>query len=264
MPKLGAELLLHQPSYLNPLKDREMDLRGLSIPAIENLGVTNDQLESIDLSDNAIGSLSNLPKLLRLRHLLLANNPVSIITPSLGTQLPNLISLVLTGSSIKELKDLDPLANCKRLELLTLKDSPVTLLSHYRHWIIFRCRKVRVLDFEKVKDKERHRAKELFLEPDSKLLTPLALSISTTNPTKAPLINGTKNFIQGLSTLSGEKGRLLTEDERDRVKKAIETASTVEEVRRLKRQLDEGYVPAEKEVSRMGKDRGASGMDIDE
>jgi U2 small nuclear ribonucleoprotein A' len=37
---MSPELLLSSHSYLNPLSDRELDLRGYQIPAIENLGVT--------------------------------------------------------------------------------------------------------------------------------------------------------------------------------------------------------------------------------
>jgi len=38
--KLTPELIAQAPSKLNPLKQRELDLRGLKLPAIENLGVT--------------------------------------------------------------------------------------------------------------------------------------------------------------------------------------------------------------------------------
>jgi U2 small nuclear ribonucleoprotein A' len=40
MVKLTAELILSSPQYINPLKERELDLRGNKIAAIENLGVT--------------------------------------------------------------------------------------------------------------------------------------------------------------------------------------------------------------------------------
>lgn len=40
MPRMTPELIMLHPSYLSPLKDRELDLRGNQIPAIENLGVT--------------------------------------------------------------------------------------------------------------------------------------------------------------------------------------------------------------------------------
>lgn len=240
MVKLTAELLLRSDAYLNPLKDRELDLRGQGIPAIENLGVTKDQLESIDFTDNSISSISNLPSLKRLKHLLLANNPVHTISPMMPTALPNLISLVLTGSQMKELKDLDPLGHCKRLEFLSLKDTPVSEQPYYRLWLIFRCKALRVLDNEKVKDKERAEARSLFLQPDSTELSQLALSISSSAAAPPP-----KRIFQpgAATTAGGEKGRLLTDEERLRVRKAIETASSVEEMRRLRRMLDEGHVP---------------------
>lgn len=54
---------------------------------------------------------------------------------------------------IKDLADLDPLASCRHLEFLSLKGSPVASLPHYRLWLIFRCKNLRVLDFDKIKDK---------------------------------------------------------------------------------------------------------------
>ncbi len=41
----------HARAFINPVKERELDLRGLKIPLIENLGVTQDQFDSIDLCD---------------------------------------------------------------------------------------------------------------------------------------------------------------------------------------------------------------------
>ena len=128
-------------------------MAGLSIPAIENLGVTKDGNDSIDLSDNAISSLSNLPILPRLKHLLLASNPIVAITPNLSRSLPGLVSLVLTGTQLKDLQDLEPLTKCKRLEFLSVKDSPASRLTHYRPYLIHHCKKLRFLDFDKIKDK---------------------------------------------------------------------------------------------------------------
>jgi len=243
MPKLTADLILRSESYLNPLNDRELDLRGLQIPAIENLGVTKDQLDSIDLSDNALHSISNLPKLLRLKHMVAANNPITTITPLLATACPHLVSLVLTSSHLKELKDLDPLGACKHLEFLSLKDAPVALVQYYREWNIHRCRKLRVLDFEKVKDKERKRAEELFLTL-SNGPTSLALSISSAAASLATGVPLLPTAAAGkLLEPGGDKGRLLSDDERARVNAAIRGATSVEEVRKLKRMLEEGYVP---------------------
>ena len=200
---------------------------------------------------------------MRLRHLLLAGNPVSSITPALAAQLPTLISLTLTGCKVRQLRspsdaairaralprsevsddpadrlqladlpDLDPLAGCKHLEFLSLKDSPVTSLPHYRHWVIHRCRKVRVLDFEHVTEKERKRAAELFVvagtanEP-----TPLAASISSVDPAAPPAVPVAKTFTPGEANGASGKGRKLTDEERARVRRAIESAKTVEEMR---------------------------------
>ena len=40
MVRLTTELVAKAPSYINPVKDRELDLRGNRIPQIENLAVS--------------------------------------------------------------------------------------------------------------------------------------------------------------------------------------------------------------------------------
>src|ERR1700738_1534280 len=40
MVRLTTEVVAKAPSYINPIKDRELDLRGNRIPAIENLAVS--------------------------------------------------------------------------------------------------------------------------------------------------------------------------------------------------------------------------------
>jgi U2 small nuclear ribonucleoprotein A' len=51
---------------LNPLNQFYIDLRGYQIPFLENLAATNDQFGCIDLTDNEIVLLEELPQLLRL------------------------------------------------------------------------------------------------------------------------------------------------------------------------------------------------------
>lgn len=156
-------MLARTPSYLSPLKDRELDLRGHQIPAIENLAVTRDQLDSIDLTDNQIHALANLPVLRRLSQLLLANNPVRTLSPHLATSLPNLRTLVLTNTTLP--KDhlalvATTLARCRKLEHLALKGNPLQNAPHYREWIIFNCKRLRSLDYERVTLKVRSRVTE--------------------------------------------------------------------------------------------------------
>ncbi len=64
--RITADLLLRTEVFLNPLQQREISLRGLKIPAIENLAVLQDQVDTIDLSDNEIKKLENFPKMTRL------------------------------------------------------------------------------------------------------------------------------------------------------------------------------------------------------
>ncbi|CAH7668685.1 leucine-rich repeat-domain-containing protein [Phakopsora pachyrhizi] len=248
MPRMTPELLLSNNSYLNPLKDRELNLRGYQIPAIENLGVTKDSLDAIDLTDNSIRSLINLPKLNRLKHLYLSNNPISFISPNLSQSIPNLNSLVLTNCNLSNLNQVfSVLKNFRRLEILVLTGNPICKVKLYRDWCIFTCPKVRILDYIRVKDKERRTAKELFYDATSKSLTPLAQSLSIVDPTGPvdPDHQLSLNNQQSQNVEPGQLGQKLTAEERERIKDSIEKASSVEEVRRLKRMLDQGFIPKE-------------------
>ncbi|POY73506.1 hypothetical protein BMF94_3443 [Rhodotorula taiwanensis] len=264
MVRLDADLLARTPSYLSPLKDRELDLRGYQIPAIENLAVTKDQLDSIDLTDNQIHALANLPVLKRLHQLLLANNPVRTVSQHLGTSVPNLRTLVLTNAQIERdhLAQLAvTLARCRKLEHLSLKGCPVQQAPNYRAWIIFNCKRLRSLDYERVSLKERELANSLFLTPAGEptpLHTSLLAATASTTAASAPaLVSGAgsgtaaKTFEPGVEpaeSQAGHAGRLLTKEEKDRVRKAIEGAESVEEIRRLQRMLAQGFVPTEKDL----------------
>ncbi len=75
--RLTADMIARSPAFLNPLKDRELDLRGNKIAVIENLAATQDQFDSIDLSDNEIRKVECMAVLPRLSTLLLNNNRIS-------------------------------------------------------------------------------------------------------------------------------------------------------------------------------------------
>lgn len=105
MVKLTAELIEQAAQYTNPVRDRELDLRGewrkhlhshvnpwfmrvnlkltpvrvfvgYKIPVLENLGATLDQFDTIDLSDNEVRKLDGFPLLKRLKTLLINNNRI--------------------------------------------------------------------------------------------------------------------------------------------------------------------------------------------
>lgn len=211
---------------------------GHNIPVIENLGVTKDLNDSIDLTDNSIRVLGNFPKLLRLRTLLLARNRISHIQPTISQSIPRLQNLVLTGNSIANLAELDPLSGFPDLTFLSLVDNPVTSIDYYRSWVIWRNPHVRVLDFQKVKDAERTRAKELF-------------GLSHSEPTElATQIMGTKSSGIALRTFdssaNGTTGsttvvQKLTEEEKEMLRQSLKHATSLVEINRIEQALKNGH-----------------------
>jgi Leucine-rich repeat len=114
-----------------------------------------DQHDAIDFTDNSLVALSNLPLLNRLRTLLLANNRISTISSSLHLSAPNLTTLILTNNNITELGDLEPLKDVKGLKYLSLLGNPVGEKKWYREWLAWRLPGLRVLDFQRIRDKVR-------------------------------------------------------------------------------------------------------------
>lgn len=160
--RLTSDVLLSAPVCINPLKERELSLRGLKIPAVENLGVTKDDFDCIDFSDNEIKKLENFPRLKRLRMLLFHGNHVARVQQQLGTTLPTLQVLALTNNKIANFAEIDHLASIKSLQVLTLQGNPVCNLKFYRLYVINKFPRLRLLDFQKVTPKERQEAKILF------------------------------------------------------------------------------------------------------
>jgi U2 small nuclear ribonucleoprotein A' len=242
MVKLTPELLGQAQSALNPIKERQLDLRGYKIPVIENLGVTRDQHDAIDLTDNSIITLGNLPLLKRLRTILLANNRISSISPSIHLSVPNLTTLVLTNNSISELGDLEPLKELRGLKYLSLLGNPVREKKWYREWLAWRLPALRVIDYQRIRDKERQAAKSLFLTAEG-LPTALATTISTTVSThSSKAVVTTDEPRPAASTVKA--GRLMSKEDAEKVKQAIAKATSVEEIKRLERSLREGYLPS--------------------
>ena len=89
----------------------------------------------------------------RLHTLIASNNIVSRIDHRLANSLPRLTTLVLTNNALADLSALDPLGRFPLLEFLTLQGNPVARKKHYREYVVWKCKKVRVLDFQRVKQK---------------------------------------------------------------------------------------------------------------
>lgn len=227
--KLTAELIEQAAQYTNPVRDRELDLRGYKIPVLENLGATLDQFDTIDLSDNEVRKLDGFPLLKRLKTLLVNNNRICRIGENLEQALPDLKELILTSNNIQELGDLDPLATVKSLSLLSLLRNPVTNKKHYRLYVINKIPQIRVLDFQKVKLKERQEAEKMF---KGKRGAQLAKDIAKQS----------KTFTPGAG-LQIEKKTGPSAAEVEAIKNAIANATSLAEVERLKGLLQAGQIP---------------------
>ncbi|RKF59525.1 U2 small nuclear ribonucleoprotein A' [Erysiphe neolycopersici] len=236
--RLTTELIQSSLSYLNPLKERELDLRGHKIPAIENLGVAGPH-DAIDFTDNDIQILGNFPLSTRLRTLLLARNRISSIQSNLTNSLPSLTTLVLTSNHFAELADLDVLGTFGRLTHLVLLENPVTKKEHYRLWVIWRCPSVRFFDYKKVKDFERKKATELFGTAERP--TDLASSIIGIKSKAVDVTLGKR--VQTNSYAKNYRIK-LTEQERKKVEELIRNAKSLQEIISLEKELNEGRIPA--------------------
>ena len=87
--RLTQDIIVNARTYYNPLRQYTLDLRGLKIGVMENLGAAEDRYDVIDLSDNSISVLENIPKFPRLETILLSNNLVSRIAGNTGSNIPN-------------------------------------------------------------------------------------------------------------------------------------------------------------------------------
>ncbi|XP_010160120.1 PREDICTED: U2 small nuclear ribonucleoprotein A', partial [Eurypyga helias] len=200
------------------------------IPVIENLGATLDQFDAIDFSDNEIRKLDGFPLLRRLKTLLMNNNRICRIGENLEQALPSLTELVLTNNNIAELGELDPLSTIKSLTYLSILRNPVTNKKHYRLYVIHKVPQVRVLDFQKVKLKERQEAEKMF---KGKRGAQLAKDIA----------RRTKTFNPGAGLPTDKKKAGPSPGDVEAIKAAIANATTLAEVERLKGLLQAGQIP---------------------
>ncbi|KAF2492092.1 small nuclear ribonucleoprotein U2 [Lophium mytilinum] len=236
--RLTVDVIQGSLSYINPLLERELDLRGHKIPTIENLGAAKDQ-DAIDFTDNDLSTLGNFPLSPRIRTLLLARNRITTIQPALSKSIPGLYSLVLTENNISELSDLNALGGFKKLTHLVLMENPVTRDTNYRSWILFLCPTVRFLDFKKVKDTERSQAKRVFgtaTEPSALASEILGTKSRTFEPGAA--VNGDES--------ASKENRVqlkLTAAQQKRLEALLKKATTIQEIAWYEKEISEGRIP---------------------
>ena len=188
-----------------------------------------DQFDTIDFSDNDIRKLDGFPLLKRIKTLFFNNNRIIRISEGLEHCIPNLECLMLTGNMIQELGDLEPLVPLKNLQNLCLLQNPVSAKRQYREYVIYRLPQLRLLDFRKIKQKERADAVEYFRSKRGK---EMAKEIAKKAKSQAP----------GLGL---PEKPVTNPEERAKIREAIAEASSLEEVQRLSKLLQSGHIPGE-------------------
>ena len=257
MVRLTIELIRASPQFQNPCKQRELDVRGNKIPAVENMGATDNQFEVIDLSDNELTKLQNFGRLDRLVSILANNNKISRV----GELPPSVDSLILTNNRLTSLGDLAALGELPALRTLSLLKNPVARQQHYREYLVHLCPKLRFLDFQLVKEAERKQAARFFKSAAGKKLLEEVrpsteeevLSASQDEraaPSLAPAIAKRKKLsadivqkiqVRFLSTSLVVNWRSL---DNVGVQAAIVNASSLDEIHELESALKSGNLPA--------------------
>lgn len=150
----------------------------------------------------------------------------------------------MMNNQIQELGDLDPLSKCSKLEFLALHGNPVCLKKHYRLYLIHRLPALRVLDFKKIKIKERQEAKQLFTGSTGKRLeTELGVKSKTFVPGGELGANGDQNGQARGGQNQQQNRKKLSPAEIQNIKVAISRARSLEEVERLNQMLRSGNIP---------------------
>ncbi|KAJ2501717.1 U2 snRNP complex subunit [Coemansia sp. RSA 1972] len=160
--KLTADLVAASPSYINAIKEYELDLSNNHITQLENLGSTRNLYDALNLCTNTVRVLGNFPSLPRLLSIYASDNRIASIDRTLASSIPNIRTLVLTGNDLRELSDLEPLREFTQLEHLSVVGNPVASVQWARLWCVWRFKALKVLDFERVTERERKEAQKVF------------------------------------------------------------------------------------------------------
>ncbi|KAM9363341.1 acidic leucine-rich nuclear phosphoprotein 32 family member B isoform 2-T2 [Symphorus nematophorus] len=119
-------------------------------------GLTADfvNLEFLSLINVNLITVSNLPKLGKLKKLELSDNRISGGLDVLAEKLPNLTHLNLSGNKLKDISTLEPLKKLDNLKSLDLFNCEVTNLNDYRESVFKLLPQLTYLDGYDMEDRE--------------------------------------------------------------------------------------------------------------
>ena len=200
-----------------------------------------DKFEALDLTDNEITKLDNIPSMHKLQSLYLANNQINRVADGLGPNLPRLETLVLTNNRIAQLGEIDAIASIQSLLMLSLLHNPVTRRPHYRMYVIHRFPHLRSLDFQKITRAERIAAAKLFASKAGKaLLEEVARSRVFVAVGGPPAGGPTATSVSSAVKVPPSQ---FTPEQLAALQAAIAAASSADEVDRIRASLEAGVLP---------------------
>ncbi|KAK5608471.1 Acidic leucine-rich nuclear phosphoprotein 32 member B [Crenichthys baileyi] len=121
---------------------------------IEGLTAEFVNLEFLSLINVGLISVSNLPKLAKLKKLEFSDNRISGGLDVLAEKLPNLTHLNLSGNKLKDIGTLEPLKKLENLKSLDLFNCEVTNLNDYRESVFKLLPQLTYLDGYDMEDRE--------------------------------------------------------------------------------------------------------------
>jgi len=244
MVRLTAELIEDSYQYLNPIREYELNLRGYKIGLIENMGTTLNQFDTIDFTDNDIRRLDGFPILPKIKSLLLSNNKVQNVAANLEHFIPHLENLILTNNNVEDLYEIDQLSTIKTLRTLSLLRNPVASLKHYRLYTIYKMPQLRILDFKKVKQKERDEAQTLFKGKKLKKSDKPRIFVPG-EQIKQGFQHQNTNQMGNFNDQSQHMNQRVqpSKEDIDAIRFAISQAKSIDEIERLNQMLRSGVIP---------------------
>ncbi|CAI5759179.1 unnamed protein product [Candida verbasci] len=229
--KLLVQYIQDAPRILNTNKELTLLLRDKHITEIDNLQTTNDIFHCIDLTNNNLVKLSNIPQLKNLKTLLLGNNNITYIDIRTLSE-TNIESLSLYNNNLYKFQ-FEIRTVFKNLRNLVLIDNPITRIENYRLFTIWIFPNLKVLDFTKVKESERVKAREIFGDDNSKLNE------------KGEEIIKLENVVSEASKDDKQLNNIvkkLTDKEKQGLLKKLESATSLDEIEEIESTLQKGIV----------------------
>ena len=146
--------------------------------------------------------------------------------------MPNLKMMILTNNNIQELADIEQMSSIQTLEFISMLHNPVVAKPNYRLFVVHKFPNLKVLDFKKIKQKERDEAQKLFKSKKGK-------------DQLKEIEKKAKTFIPGGNMENNRKSNAagLTPEQVRNIKSAIAKATTLDEIERLNMMLRTGNIP---------------------